>query len=264
MKTRTEVIAYCKTFAHVVEEYPFHDDNWTLMRHQRNKKTFAFIYERQGVIWINVKCDREWRDFWRSAFTSVVPAYHMNKEHWNSIILDGTVPESDVERMIEESYDLTRPKRKSNFGIKLRKYQSTDLDELIKLFYYTVHSVNRKDYSQEQADVWAPKKLDLENWNRTLLENHSIIAMMGKQIVGFGDIDKTNYLNRLYVHKDFQGRGIGEAICNELEKQAEGNKILVHASVTAKPFFEKRGYRIVKEQQIERSGIFLTNYVMEK
>ena len=77
------------------------------MCHTENKRAFAFVYERNEYIWINVKVDPEWRDFWRNAFSAVVPAYHMNKNHWNSIILDGTIPEDDVRRMISESYDLT-------------------------------------------------------------------------------------------------------------------------------------------------------------
>ncbi|MCM1179701.1 MAG: MmcQ/YjbR family DNA-binding protein [Clostridium sp.] len=112
MRTRQDVIQFCSIFSDIIEDYPFHDTNWTLMRHKQNKKTFVCIYERQGNIWLNVKCDIEWRDFWRSAFDAVVPAYHMNKEHWNSIILDGTVPDADVKRMIGESYDLTKPKRR--------------------------------------------------------------------------------------------------------------------------------------------------------
>ena len=112
MTTREEAIFYCKSFENVVEDYPFHDSNWTLMRHISNRKTFACIYEHQNNIWINVKCDPEWRDFWRSAFEAIVPAYHMNKEHWNSIILNGTIPRADIERMIAESYELTKPKAK--------------------------------------------------------------------------------------------------------------------------------------------------------
>ena len=107
MKTRQEAIAFCRSFAGVYEDYPFHDDNWTVMRHTKNKKTFAFIYERTGCTWINVKVDPEWRDFWRNTFSAVIPAYHMNKTHWNSIILNGTIPEEDIKRMIGESYDLT-------------------------------------------------------------------------------------------------------------------------------------------------------------
>lgn len=109
METRQEVIAFCKKYPDVMEDYPFHDDNWTLMRHRKNKKAFALVFERMGKIWINVKCDTEWRDFWRQAHASVLPAYHMNKEHWNSIILDGTIPDKEIVQMIAESFELTKP-----------------------------------------------------------------------------------------------------------------------------------------------------------
>ena len=82
-------------------------------------------------------------------------------------------------------------------------------------------------------------------------------------IVGFGDIDKTGYLDRLFVHKDYQRQGIASAICDELEQAVNVNKIITHASITAKPFFERRGYKVIKEQQITRNGVSLTNYVME-
>lgn len=110
MKERKEVIEYCKALKDVYEDYPFYDTNWTLMRHNSGKHAFAWIYERDGNIWINVKCDPEWIEFWRNAFTAVVPGYHQDKKHWNSIILDGTIPDKDVKRMIEESYDLTKKK----------------------------------------------------------------------------------------------------------------------------------------------------------
>ncbi|WP_342756538.1 MmcQ/YjbR family DNA-binding protein [Kineothrix sedimenti] len=107
MVKREEVIAFCSKLEDVYEDYPFHDPNWTVMRHKKNQKVFAWIYEKDGHIWVNVKCNEEWRDFWRDAFNSVVPGYHLNKKYWNSIILDGTVPDKDIERMIEESYELT-------------------------------------------------------------------------------------------------------------------------------------------------------------
>lgn len=112
MRTRQEVIDYCLSLTGVYEDYPFGDANWTLMRHKANKKTFACIYERNGCIWINVKGKPEWCDFWRNAFDSVIPAYHMNKIHWNSIISDGSIPIENIQNMIYESYQLTRPKRK--------------------------------------------------------------------------------------------------------------------------------------------------------
>ena len=81
--------------------------------------------------------------------------------------------------------------------------------------------------------------------------------------MGFGDVDTTGYFDRLYIHKNNQRKGIATAICDQLESKVQ-RKIVTHASVTAKPFFEKRGYKILKEQQVVRKEIFLKNYVMEK
>lgn len=145
----------------------------------------------------------------------------------------------------------------------IREYHPSDCIELADLFYNTVHTVNAKNYTKEQLDVWAAPQMDLEKWNLSFLEHKSIVAVDEERIVGFGDIDKTGYLDRLFVHKDYQGKGVATLICNQLEQAVPG-KIFTHASITAKPFFEKRGYRTVKEQQVERQGILLTNFVMEK
>ena len=145
----------------------------------------------------------------------------------------------------------------------IREYQSSDCKELAELFYDTVHRVNARDYTKEQLDVWATGQVDLEKWNQTLKEHYSVVVVEDNAVVGFGDIDRTGYLDRLFVHSDYQGKGIATAICNQLESAIPGC-IITHASITAKPFFEKRGYRVIKEQQVERQGIFLTNFVMEK
>lgn len=147
--------------------------------------------------------------------------------------------------------------------MEIRRYQPSDCKELTELFYHTVHTVNAKDYPKEQLDVWATGQVDLEKWNRSLQEHYSLVAIEGRVIVGFGDIDKTGYLDRLYVHADYQGKGIATAICDKLESFVE-KEVTTHASITARPFFEQRGYQVVKEQQVERQGIFLTNYVMKK
>ena len=111
MNTRDEVIAFCMTMPGAYEDYPFHDANWTAMRFRENRKSFALVYERAGLIWINVKCSPEWMEVWRAAFPSVIPAYHMNKRHWNSIVLDGSIDDADVRTMIAESYRLVTERK---------------------------------------------------------------------------------------------------------------------------------------------------------
>lgn len=145
----------------------------------------------------------------------------------------------------------------------IRKYQVSDCKELTDLFYNTVHNVNAKDYTKEQLNVWATGQVDLEKWNESLQEHFSIVAVDDEIIVGFGDIDKTGYLDHLFIHADYQRKGIATVICNQLEQSVEGD-ITTHASITARPFFEKRGYKILKEQKVERQGIYLTNYLMIK
>ena len=145
----------------------------------------------------------------------------------------------------------------------IRAYQPADCPVLAQLFYDTIHTVNAQDYTPEQLAVWATGEVDLAAWDHSFQTHYSLVAVADGIIVGFGDIDQTGYLDRLFVHKDYQGQGIATALCDNLERQAPG-KITTHASITAKPFFQKRGYRIVREQHILRQGITLTNFVMEK
>lgn len=146
----------------------------------------------------------------------------------------------------------------------VRKYMSSDCEYLAELFYQTVHSINARDYTKEQLNVWATGMVNLSEWNKSLSEHFTIVVLENDMIVGFGDIDKTGYLDRLYVHKDYQNQGIGTIICDNLEKAVEMDKIITHASITAKNFFIRRGYKVMKEQQVRRNGIFLRNYVMKK
>ena len=110
MKTREEALQYAMTFPGAYEDTPFHDLNWVLVRYKKNKRAFLWTYEYQGEMRINIKVDPEWRDFWRNAYAAVMPGYHQNKNHWNTVILDGTIPDCDIERMIAESYDLVKDK----------------------------------------------------------------------------------------------------------------------------------------------------------
>ncbi len=106
MENREEVLQYGLSFPDTYVEAPFHDHNWQLVRVKGSKKAFLWTYEKDGFLNLNVKADKEWRDYWRSAFRSVIPGWHQNKEHWNTIILDGSVPDDAIKTMIKESYEL--------------------------------------------------------------------------------------------------------------------------------------------------------------
>ena len=106
MMTREEALQYGLSFPNTYQEAPFYDDNWQLVRVKGSKKAFLWTYERDGFINLNVKASPETRDFWRRIYDSVIRGWHQNKEHWNTIILDGTIPEEDIKTMIDESYDM--------------------------------------------------------------------------------------------------------------------------------------------------------------
>jgi len=105
MTTREEALEYALSFPDSYQDAPFHDDNWQLVRVKGSKKAFLWTYERNGYINLNVKATPDTRDLMRMAYASVVPGWHQNREHWNTIILDGTVPDEAIKQMIAESYD---------------------------------------------------------------------------------------------------------------------------------------------------------------
>lgn len=153
---------------------------------------------------------------------------------------------------------------------RIRTYRPDDVEALVSLFYETVHTVNAADYTPQQLAAWAPesgRKEREEKWRHSLGQNASFIAELNGKIVGFSDLQKDGYLDRLYVHKDHQRQGIAAALLKRIEEEAENlglPKIRVDVSLTAKPFFEKNGYQTIRQQIIEREGIELINHKMVK
>lgn len=146
----------------------------------------------------------------------------------------------------------------------LRTYQPPDAPILYRLFYDTVHSVNRADYTSEQADAWAPLQTPPDSWSDSLQAHYTLVAEAGGHIVGFGDITPDGYLDRLYVHPYWQRKGVASLLCDALEQHCDMRPLITYASITAKPFFEKRGYHVACQNQVERKGQTLLRYKMEK
>ena len=133
MTTREEALAYGLSFPDTYQEAPFHDENWQLVRVKGCKKVFLWTYERNGYINLNVKVSPEWRDLWRSTYSSVIAGWHQNKEHWNTIILDGTVPDEDIRRMIAEVMILYLTVRLRGYTKPLRRFLEDRLQHMDRL-----------------------------------------------------------------------------------------------------------------------------------
>jgi putative acetyltransferase len=154
--------------------------------------------------------------------------------------------------------------------MEIRKFHVSDISQIVTLFYETVHTVNKKDYTKEQLDAWASKddeELRLESWKESMSNNITYVALIDGRVVGFSDMTERGHLDRLFVHKDFQGQGIASALVNVLESEARRlglTELDTDASITAKSFFEHHGFQFVQLQEVERKGIKLINFKMIK
>lgn len=173
--------------------------------------------------------------------------------------------------MVEEGIllkDMVYFKRNIKVNFVIRVAQQSDVIELRDLYKNTVLAVNRRDYSQEEVEDWASCGNDLSSIGK-MIETHYFIVAVNQlsQIVGFSSITPQGYLHSMFVHKDFQGKGIATMLLEEIERYAiaEGIKrITSEVSITARPFFEMRGYTVEVEQKRRANQLCLTNFWMAK
>ena len=149
----------------------------------------------------------------------------------------------------------------------IRYYEAGDALQIARLFYETVRSVNRADYSQEQVQAWAPEVPDPEAWHARMADRRTLVAESGGEVIGFAELEEDGHLDMFYVRKDAVGRGVGSILYRAIEREAREQGIgliFTEASVTARPFFERWGLRVVRERPVARRGVELTNFAMEK
>lgn len=149
----------------------------------------------------------------------------------------------------------------------VRTFQSSDQLAIRQLFYDTVHQINCCDYSAEQVETWANSAWDDAFWETRLQTRLTYVAELNQQIVGFAMLAPDGYIDCFYCHYQHQGKGIGGRLLDQIETIAHSwgiERLFSEVSVTARPFFQRRGYRIVREQQVERRGVLFHNFVMEK
>jgi putative acetyltransferase len=155
-----------------------------------------------------------------------------------------------------------------NNKITIRSYSEADAPFLAAIYFHTIHKVNTKDYSAEQLNVWAPStSLETEGWIKKWKNLPPIVATINDKVVGFAEFEDNGHIDCFYCHHEYQGCGIGSVLMKEIESRARKlkiNKIFADVSITAKPFFEAKGFIVKKEQSVIVRGVALTNFVMEK
>ena len=152
-------------------------------------------------------------------------------------------------------------------GLHIRDFRPTDTLEIIRLFRDTVHNVNGRDYTPEQVEAWAPALMDEPRWQERLRANFTYVAEANGQIVGFSELRRDGYIDTLYVHYQHQSMGIASRLLSEMETRARAlgaKRLSTQASLTAYGFFQRRGFKLVRAQDVELRGVLFRNFLMER
>jgi len=158
-----------------------------------------------------------------------------------------------------------RPARPVSPALHIRPYAAADLDALVALFRASVHAVARRDYSPEQVLAWAPGEVDRTAWALRLAASTTWVAALGDRSVGFINLEPDGHIDMLYVDPGYQGRGIASALLGRVERAASTRglrRLFTEASISARPFFEHRGFHLIAAQTVARRGQELTNFRM--
>jgi putative acetyltransferase len=151
--------------------------------------------------------------------------------------------------------------------LDIRRYAPTDLAGLVALFRDTVRRINRQDYSEQQVMAWAPDDIDPQQWGRRFESKAVRVADLDGLPVGFVEIARDGQIDMLYVHADHQGQGIASALVRTAEAWAQTRglrRLFTEATITARPFFEHRGFRVIAPQRVIRRALEFINYRMDK
>ncbi len=149
----------------------------------------------------------------------------------------------------------------------IRNARISDVPSIIELFQQTVFKTTVRHYNERQREVWAARGNDLTRWERRIVTQHFLVAEQPNGLVGFGSITAEGYLDVLYVHHAHQGQGIATRLLTVLERWATKQKLAqltTDSSITARPFFARRGYQVLTEQPNKIEEEVLINYRMRK
>lgn len=151
--------------------------------------------------------------------------------------------------------------------IETRLFEAQDAEQIAQLFHETVREINVHDYSSKQVRAWAPDDIYFRNWVEVCSSRFTYVADDEGAIAGFGELEPNGHIDCFYCHKNYQGCGVGRQLYQAIEVKAielSLHRLFTEASITAKPFFQRMGFSIVREQEVTRRGETFINYAMEK
>jgi putative acetyltransferase len=151
--------------------------------------------------------------------------------------------------------------------IEIRLFEPQDAEQIAQLFHETVREVNLRDYSINQVRAWAPDDIHFRNWVEVCSNRFTYVADDEGMIAGFGELEPHSHIGCFYCHKNYQRCGVGRQIYQAIEAKAvelSMSQLFTEASITAKPFFQRMGFLVVKEQEVSCRGETFINYAMKK
>ena len=159
-----------------------------------------------------------------------------------------------------------RPDEDAN-DVKIRPYEEADVPQISRLYFNTIRRVNARDYSPQQIRAWAPMIHSSAYWMERFRKRRAYVAEYQDEIVGFVEYAPPGHIDCFYVHHAHQDQGIGTALMEYVESEARHagtNRLYAEVSLTAHPFFERRGFSVIEEKETEYGGVSFRLYLMEK
>lgn len=151
--------------------------------------------------------------------------------------------------------------------LSVRQYAAGEEMALWQIFFDTVRQVNSRDYSLAQVQAWASENVDEEAWCRRIARNNPFVCVANEQVVGFADLQDDGYIDQFFVHCTWQGRGVGTKLYQAIETRAGHLRLpelSSNVSITARPFFHRRGFTLVASQEVRLGSVVLQNFRMRK
>ncbi|HJT42838.1 MAG TPA: GNAT family N-acetyltransferase [Rhizomicrobium sp.] len=151
--------------------------------------------------------------------------------------------------------------------ITIRDYQECDCETLAQIFIRAVRQIARRDYSPAQIAAWAPDIDDMAAFAARRGDKPTFVAEYDGQVAGFTDLDSEGHIDMFYVSPDFQRRGVGSAMLRFITARAQSERVkrlYGEVSITARPVFERHGFKVLAYQTVQTNGQALGNYRMEK